>query len=197
MKSEHANSPESNTPKRFLSANELLQQSFQLADMVWEDGYRPDVVLGIWRGGAPVAVALHEYFCWKGHAAQHFPVVCRSYSGMERGRGVEIFGLQAVLGEISSASSILVVDDVLDTGYTLHHLNQSLELAGFSRVRIATPWFKPQKVECPIRPHYWLEETEQWLVFPHELMDLTAEEVSLAKPGLAKKKGPRRARIRG
>ena len=41
--------------KNFITSQSLLQDSFRLAAKVYEDGFRPDFIIGIWRGGAPVS----------------------------------------------------------------------------------------------------------------------------------------------
>ena len=40
--------------KKFITAQDLLEDSFRLAAQVFEDGFRPQFIIGIWRGGAPV-----------------------------------------------------------------------------------------------------------------------------------------------
>ena len=52
-------------------------------------------------------------------------------------------------------------------------------------IRIATPWYKPSKNKTGRAPNYFIHETAQWLVFPHELTGLTDEEVSQGKPEIA------------
>ena len=37
-----------------------------------------------------------------------------------------------------------------------------------------------------IVPDYFVHETDQWLVFPHELSGLTDEEIAIAKPEIWK-----------
>jgi hypothetical protein len=44
-------------------------------------------------------------------------------------------------------------------------------------MRVAVPWFKPSRNETNIVPDYFLNETAEWLVFPHELDALTPEEL--------------------
>ena len=53
-------------------------------------------------------------------------------------------------------------------------------------IRIAAPYFKPLNNETKRKPDYYLHETDRWLVFPHELEGLTAEEIRAHKPELAK-----------
>ena len=42
--------------KTFIQADELLKDSFELAWQVYESGYRPDYIVGVWRGGAPIGI---------------------------------------------------------------------------------------------------------------------------------------------
>ena len=51
--------------KKFITAQELLEDSFRLAAKVYEDGFRPQFIVGIWRGGAPIGIAVQEYFDYK------------------------------------------------------------------------------------------------------------------------------------
>ena len=48
--------------KNFITSQSLLQDSFRLAAKVYEDGFRPDFIIGIWRGGAPIGIAVQEFF---------------------------------------------------------------------------------------------------------------------------------------
>ena len=52
-------------------------------------------------------------------------------------------------------------------------------------IRIAAPWFKPTRNETELIPDYYLHETAEWLVFPHELDALTPEEMRERRPDLA------------
>ena len=52
-------------------------------------------------------------------------------------------------------------------------------------IKIATPYYKPNKSQTGNKPDYYLHETDQWLVFPHELDGLSVEEIIENKPELA------------
>ena len=51
--------------KTFITAQSLLEDSFRLAAKVFEDGFRPQFIIGIWRGGAPIGIAVQEFFEFK------------------------------------------------------------------------------------------------------------------------------------
>ena len=52
-------------------------------------------------------------------------------------------------------------------------------------MRVAVPWFKPSRNETNIEPDYFIHETAEWLVFPHELDALTPDELRKERPEIA------------
>ncbi len=52
------------TTKRFITAQELLDDSFRLGLAIVESGYQPNYIVGVWRGGAPVGIAVQELLDW-------------------------------------------------------------------------------------------------------------------------------------
>ena len=59
---------------------------------------------------------------------------------------------------------ILVIDDVSDTGKTLFDINYRLKSAGKKTI-FATLHYKPKSI---VIPDYYVEETENWLIYPWE-----------------------------
>jgi|TARA_Y100000310_G_scaffold243910_1_gene248589 hypothetical protein len=47
--------------KEYISAQSLLIDSYKLAKKVLDSGFKPDFIVGVWRGGAPVGIAVQEY----------------------------------------------------------------------------------------------------------------------------------------
>ena len=175
--------------KIFISAGQLLADSFLLAERVYESGYRPDLIVGIWRGGAPVAIAVQEYFDVRGCSSNHVPVKTWAYRGIDvRRREVEVSGLALVAEAVHATSRLLIVDDVFDTGASIDALLGKLRFQLDERcpkqIRIACPWFKPTRNQSSLYPDYFLHETEAWLVFPHELAGLTHAEITVGKSDL-------------
>jgi hypothetical protein len=175
--------------KIFISAGQLLADSFLLAERVYTSGYRPDLIVGIWRGGAPVAIAVQEYFDVRGCESRHVPVKTWAYRGIDvRRRDVEVSGLSLVADVVDASSRLLIVDDVFDTGTSIDTLLGKLRFQMDERcpkeIRIACPWYKPARNMTTLHPDYYLHETESWLVFPHELVGLKAEEIAAGKSDL-------------
>jgi hypothetical protein len=50
------------------------------------------------------------------------------------------------------------------------------------QIRIATVYYKPDRNRSAVRPDYYVRETNNWLVFPHELQGLTRQEILDHKP---------------
>jgi hypothetical protein len=46
------------------------------------------------------------------------------------------------------------------------------------------PYYKPSRNTTTFAPDYYVRETDHWLVFPHELMDLTPDEIRTKDPFL-------------
>ena len=175
--------------KHYISATQLLQDSFQLAWKVYESGFRPNYIVGVWRGGAPVGIAVQELLEVLGVESDHIAIRTSSYTGIgERNRHVQVHGLNYLTRRLEAEDSLLIVDDVHDTGLSIDQAIRDLAEAckkNTPEVRIATPYYKPGNNKSNRVPDYYIHETENWLVFPHELDGLTIEEIAGNKPELA------------
>ncbi len=174
--------------KTVLSAQDLLEDSFELGIKVLESGFEPTLIIAIWRGGTPVGMALQEVMAYCGVNADHIAIRTSSYTGVDERGEVAVHGLNYIVNKICHDDQVLIVDDVFDTGNTIKAVID--ELAKRARgnnpteVRSAVPWYKPTRNETDIVPDYYLRETTEWLVFPHELDALSVEEMRVARPRL-------------
>ena len=175
--------------KHYIDASQLLRDSFELALKVYESGFRPDYIVGVWRGGAPVGIAVQELLDTLGVKSDHIAIRTSSYTGIgERSRHVQVHGLGYLTGRLESEDSLLIVDDVHDTGLSIEQTIRDLTSIckkNSPEIRIATPYYKPGNNKTERTPDYFIHETDQWLVFPHELDGLTMEEIAANKPELA------------
>ncbi|WP_369821087.1 phosphoribosyltransferase, partial [Oleiphilus sp. HI0067] len=77
--------------KTFISAQQLLEDSFKLAIQIYESGFRPDYIVGVWRGGAPVGIAVQEMFEVLGVKCDHIAIRTSSYTAIgERAKQVKV-----------------------------------------------------------------------------------------------------------
>ena len=174
--------------KHFIQADQLLKDSFNLAWKIFESGFKPDYIIGVWRGGAPVGIAVQEFLDFLDIPSDHIAIRTSYYSGIDsRKDEVQVYGLNYVIRKIKSEDSLLIVDDVYDTGMSVNKVVKDLESAckkNTPEIRIATPYFKPSKNKTDRIPDYYIHETDEWLVFPHELQGLSMDEIKANKPEL-------------
>lgn len=170
--------------KQFISAGEFQLAATLLAKKIFDDPtWQPELILALWRGGAQPGVILSEVFEYLGRPTKHTIVKCASYAGIgDRNDEVTFDTSAAVLADIPAGCRVLVVDDVFDTGKTAESIKARL---AHTDLRIAAVYSKPSQSLVPFQPDYVVHETDKWLVFPHELVGLTPEEVELKDPQLA------------
>ncbi len=168
--------------KVYVSANDYLRDSFRLARKVLDSGWLPDDLIALWRGGAPVGVSLHEFLYYHGLRPRHHVLKCQSYTGIQtREHTVTFEDAEGIFHSIQTGLRVLVVDDVFDTGGTARAVYERLRPYG-AEVRLATVYWKPNANQTELKPDYYVRETDQWIVFPHELDGLTPEEVRQKDP---------------
>lgn len=174
--------------KTYIDANQLLLDSCELGLQVIDSDFRPDFIVGIWRGGAPVGIAIQELFEYAGIPTDHIGIRTSLYTGIaQTSNAVEVEGLNYLLERLTAGQKVLLVDDVFDSGRSVEQVIKDLveQCKGNPpEIRIATPYYKPGNNQTNIVPQYYLHETDEWLVFPHELAGLSADEVLQDKPGL-------------
>jgi len=146
---------------RYISWPEYGNLAEALAEKVRAKGKKYDLVVGIARGGIPVAMVVSDHL----NVKVDF-VNVKSYSDIGRRAPPKIL---STLTEAIQGKDILLVDDLVDQGDTLTLMSgflsgqkpKTLETA----VLFKKPWSKTQ-------PDYFLEEISEWVVFPFELGEM-------------------------
>ena len=163
--------------KTFLSAEEYQLDSFRLASVILESGWRPDDMIALWRGGAPVGVIVHEFLYYHGLRPRHRTLKCQSYTGI-KSRNTEVVFENAddIFNSIVPRSRMLIVDDIFDTGNTAKAVFERLQPYDLD-IRFATVYWKPAQNQTELKPDFCVRQTDKWIVFPHELDGLSPEEV--------------------
>jgi len=176
--------------KTVISAQELLEDSLRLGLEILDSGFRPTLIIAIWRGGTPVGMAVQEILDYCGVESDHIAIRTSSYVGVDQRGAVAVHGLNYIIKKICHDDRLLIVDDVFDTGHTIAAVIQELRKRARDNtpddIRIAVPWYKPSRNETDLVPDYYVHETAEWLVFPHELDALSPEELRAARPAIAR-----------
>ena len=87
--------------------------------------------------------------------------------------------------EFVRGRTVLVVDDVFDTGKTAKAVHTRMDAKGVD-MRLACVYWKPEKNRTDIVPDYYVRDVgNDWIVFPHEIEGLTNEEIRRKNAALA------------
>jgi hypothetical protein len=70
--------------KRYVSAQELLNDSFELGIRIFKSGFKPSFIIGVWRGGTPVAIAVQEILDYFGLKTDHIAIRTSPYYGINQ-----------------------------------------------------------------------------------------------------------------
>jgi len=181
--------------KLYIREDDLLQDAYRLGVRIFDSGFRPSFIVGLWRGGSAVAIAVQECLQYLGVSCDHISIRT-SYRGMESydamvgdsGAGIRVHGTQYLLENLNADDALLIVDDVYSTGLNvqavIQRLTQRTKRNMPRDVRVAVPWYKPGHNRTGRVPEYFLHETDRWLVLPYELRGLSLEEIRSNKPFL-------------
>jgi hypoxanthine phosphoribosyltransferase len=179
--------------KQFIEADDLLKDSVQLATQIYKAGFHPDFLVGLWRGGGAVGIAVQEALDYLGVKTDHI-AIRTSYSGepgysdmISKADQIRVHGLQYLLENLASHHSLLIVDDVYSTGSSakavIDQLAQKTRRNLPKDIRIATVWYRPTDKTLHT-PDYFVHETRDWLVLPYELSGMTLQELREQRPEL-------------
>jgi len=176
--------------KLFISANSLLQDSMELARLIVRSGFRPTFLVAMWRGGAPIGIAVQEVLEYHSIHADHIAIRTSSYTGIgDQAKTVRVHAIDYLVSRLSAEDELLLVDDVFDSGHSLEaviaELRRRCRRNLPEKIRIATVYYKPKRNRSTFAPDYHVRETDSWLVFPHEIQGLTQAEILQHKPVMA------------
>jgi hypoxanthine phosphoribosyltransferase len=179
--------PSADIEKVFISADELLRDSMELAMRIVRSGFKPTFLVAIWRGGAPIGIAVQEALEYHGIHADHIAIRTSAYTGIDsQAKTVRVHAVDYLVSRLSFEDELLIIDDVFDSGRSLEAVMDELKrrcrrnLPG--KIRIATVYYKTKRNSSSLVPDYYVRATNSWLIFPHEIQGLTREEILANKP---------------
>ena len=175
--------------KHYISAEALLEDSFRLGVQIINSGFRPDFIVAIWRGGTPVGIAIQELLEHFSIETDHISLRTSLYAGIAKTKkNVRVHGLGYLVKNLNAHNSLLIVDDVFDSGRSIEAVIDQLTARTRrntpQQIKVATPWYKPGNNATKRVPDFYLHETDQWLVFPHEINGLSEQELKSDKSDL-------------
>lgn len=155
---------------RYVSWPEYGNLAEALAEKVRSSGKSFDLVIGIARGGIPVAMVVSDHL---GIKIDFINV--KSYRRIAERSSPRIL---STLTESIEGKNVLLVDDLVDHGVTMDMVKQYLgELRPKlleSAVLFKKPWSKTE-------PDYYLEVVEKWIVFPFELSEVNRQRAEMER----------------
>lgn len=168
--------------KRFVGVQELKEESLKLGMKVVNSGFKPDFLICLWRGGASIGLYIHELLKYKGVETDHIAIRTSKYTGINKASStVNVHNLGYIRERVKKDSKVLIVDDIFETGHSIQAVLEAMKLQLKENypedIRIATLHYKPSKNLTERVPDYYGETTDSWIVYPHELEELTPEEI--------------------
>jgi len=153
---------------RYISWSEYGNLAEALAEKVRANRKHYDLVVGIARGGIPVAMVVADHLDVKIDF-----VNVKSYNDIGKRTAPRIL---STLTSGVEGKDILLVDDLVDQGDTLAFMKRylgdqhprTLETA----VMFKKPWSRTE-------PDYFLENVSEWIVFPFELGEVNRQRAAL------------------
>lgn len=182
--------------KIYLDEENLILDSFRLGVQIYESGFRPTFIVGLWRGGSSVGIYVQECLQTLGVETNHISLRT-SYRGQPYYHDmaaspeteIRVHGTQYLLESLNADDSLLLVDDVFSTGKNMaaviNRLNRHLKRNMPQQVRVAALWERPSLRATDLKLDFRQNQTEDWLVFPYEIHGLTMDEIREHKPYLA------------
>lgn len=133
-----------------------------LADRVNESGYRPEMIVGIARGGWVVARILSDLLNVRDLAS----IKIEFYRGVDE--KVKVPKITQPISASPKGKLVLVADDVADTGESLLLAQRHIIDQGARVMKVATIHYKPWS---KYKPDYYFQETDDWIMYPWEIRE--------------------------
>lgn len=142
--------------------NQIYEMLLDLAERIRKDGFRPDIIVGVSRGGWPPARVLSDLLDNPNLAN----VRAEFYLGVAETKEEPLL-TQPVSMNVTDKKA-LIVDEVADTGKSLKLVLDHIISQGACEAKIVTVYYKPWSI---IMPDYYGKETNRWIIFPWEIRE--------------------------
>jgi len=181
------------TSRIYIEEQALMLDGFRLGKQIYQSGFYPDFIAGVWRGGCAVGIVVQECLQYYGVDADHFPIRT-SYSGLQsyqrmvsQADQIGVHGIDYLVERLDADHKLLLVDDVYSSGFSaqavINKLQRKTRQNMPQNVKTAAVWYRPSQARPA--PDFYVNQTDQWLVLPYELSGLSKEEIDRCKPDAA------------
>jgi len=172
--------------KLYVTPQDLSEKSFELGRKVLDSKFAPHWIIALWRGGAPVGMTVQEFLKYHGLQTDHIAIRTSSYFDIgEQTSAIRVHGLEYIVKHANENDRLLIVDDIFDSGRSLkavlEKLKRKMRANTPKDIRIATVFYKPENNKTDITPDFYVETTNKWVIFGHELQGMTLEEIAKTK----------------
>lgn len=142
--------------------NQIYEMLLNLAEKIRKNGFKPDIIVGVSRGGWPPARVLSDLLGNPNLAN----VKAEFYLGVAETKGEPV--ITQPVSMTVAGKKVLIVDEVADTGKSLKLVKEHIIGEGAAEVKVATVYYKPWSI---VKPYYYEKETSRWIVFPWEVKE--------------------------
>jgi len=142
--------------------NQIYEMLFEQSEKISKNGYQPDIIVGIARGGMVPASILSDLL----GVRQVTVIKIEFYEDIAKPSAQPV--ITQFLSVAVNGKKILLVDDVADSGQSLKIARQYLIESGAVEVKIATLY---AKATAQIMPDFVEKITKHWIVFPWEIKE--------------------------
>ena len=139
--------------------SQIYRMLLSQARKIRRDDYKPDIIVGIARGGLVPLRVLADLLETRDMAV----ITIEYYLGIAQKSREPI--LKQCLHTTLTSKKVLLVDDVSDGGRSLQLAKKHLEEQCAQQIKVATIYCKPGTLTTP---DYFEKETNRWIVFPWE-----------------------------
>ncbi len=132
-----------------------------LSDKITMSGKQFDLVIGIARGGVPLAMVVADQI-----GSRMDIINVKSYTGIMARKKPRV--VSTITNKIKG-KQILLIDDLVDHGDTARFVTQYLKRMEPKSITTAVLFKKPQST---FTPDFYTRSTDKWIVFPWEIGEL-------------------------
>ena len=151
---------------KFISWSDLETYCDKIYSQMVNNGYKPDCIIGLLRGGIVPARIFSDHF---NILIDFFALDVKLYKGINE--RMEKASIKAFDGDVKG--KILIVDDIYDSGKTMEAV---LEYLKGKDVTTTTLFWKET---AKAKPDYYAEvaKENEWIVFPFEIAEFNREKI--------------------